>query len=373
MLEQFLDGMARRPCAGRTQAAAELAPHSREEALRCRYMQPHHPHLWSKLPLDLDNCTVEAALTFGKVCGFNFPVPNLETSRKNGNQQAYFHLRDYVGMSLAHRPKPRFYALSIFRRLKAAFDADPNSTGRVMRGILHPNQHTVTYHAHLYTLNELDELLPTWDNISRAATLPASARESRNYVMFRMLEAFAHDLRKQGVSPATGQFRAALEVQAAALLPTLPQKAHPYTLSEVRRTITSVIKRAQSNKTRPLFALIPRANLWSTSRPTLTREEARERQLAPLNAANRGREVSTAEFYLNAARRLVERGEPLTARNMAQETGRNLRKVKAHASIWRSIQPHQMADNPLANLPPDITTVPTPPAPSRGSGKPEKV
>ena len=119
---------------------------------------------------------------------------------------------------------------------------------------------------------------------------------------------------------------------------TLPSGQHPYTPAELRRTMTSVIKRVQQGKARPLYVGLPRSRLWSSRRPQLTREEARARQLEPLEAANRSREATTAELYLAAARRLLARGEALTARNMARETGRSIRKVRAHATTWRSIQ-----------------------------------
>lgn len=85
---------------------------------------------------------------------------------------------------------------------KAAFDADPNCTGRVMRGLLHRDQTTVVYHDHLYTLHQLDELLLRWETIRMAATIPPSAHTSRNYAMFRALEGYACELYKAGCYPA---------------------------------------------------------------------------------------------------------------------------------------------------------------------------
>ena len=338
VLELFKSRMARRPRCGGTQASTARKWRDRDTALTRRYMQPNHPHMLGTFPLDLDMHSAEAALILGRLLDQRLPAPNLETWRSGGHQQAYWLLAAPVGTSPAHRLRPQRYARSVWMRLRAAFDADMNATGQVMRGLLHPDQRTVAYHTHLWTLDELDAMLPAWSTHPERTGLPASARESRNYAMFRALEAHAHELLQSGISAQAPQFQALLSAEAARLVAQLPQGHHPYTQGELARTLRSVHRRAQAGRCRPMFRTLRRDQLWSHQRPRLDPAEARARQLQPLEAANDRREIQGAEFYLAAARRLVARGEVLTVRNMAQETGRHVRKVKQHAATWRTVQ-----------------------------------
>ena len=240
--------MPRRPLAGNTRPAAERRRWDDPMlALAQRFVQLNPEHRWGVFSLDLDQHDAEAAIADAALLrGLHLPVPNIQTWRRGGNAQAHWLLRVPVGMSRAHRLEPAEFAQGVYRRLRAAYGADPACVGRVMRGLHHKDQTTRVYHADLYDLRELGAQLPP---VPRQAQLGAGAGSGgRNWQMFLALDAWAGRRAAQGDDPSGATFHAALLAEGQRLRAQLPPGSHPYTLSELRRTVQSVVKRTREGK-----------------------------------------------------------------------------------------------------------------------------
>lgn len=353
VLALLVERMPRMPLAGQTLEQAERRRwRDPIKALAQRYVQYNLPHSWAMFLLDLDPQDAELTLADAGLAGLRLPLPNFQTRRRGGNQQAGWLLRTPVGRSAAHRLGPQLFASSVYRRLGHAFLADRHCTGRVMRGILHEDQATRFYHADLYDLRELSAALPA------VPTLPREGGQiaGRNWQMFVALDRWAARRAVEGDDPQGPAFRAALAAEAQRLLALLPEGDHPYTRGELHRTIESVLKRTRTGRnTEYAYArasavglYVPkvrgaalRGHVWSHHRPApLPPEVARANQLAALEIGNQGRQAVALAPVLAAARRLAERGVSVTTRAMQAEllaVGVKLseRKLKKHAPHWR--------------------------------------
>lgn len=342
--------------AGPTAAAAEISkPPPGTDPLCQRYVQYRDAKYVGIIGLDLDkvhrgaklglrvgqahpgglNLLADLAMT----AGIKLPLPNWETKRQGGNYQIFFVLRFPV-LLLSKKPTKASRLLqAVITRLKYWYQADPASNGRVLRGLLHPDQRSVCYRTKPYTLSQLIKMLPPAPR-ERRLTFGVD----RNDSVFRALDNFGADLAV--TVPATSpEFASQVRIKAQELRKELGvdrRKLHPYTTSETQRSIRSVISRSISGKnskyrTSERRAPYKRSSAWSTNRLPLKPAEAHRRVCQGSQIANAKRAADAQERYLEAARRLQQRGEVINAASMAREAGVSERTARAHASVWRAV------------------------------------
>lgn len=350
--ELLFERMASRPLAGHTKAAAERRRWPEPvQALGQRFVQLNPAHRWGILSLDLDEHDAEAAVADAALLnGVQLPMPNLQTWRRGGNAQAHWLLRVPVGTSPAHRQEPQLYARGVYQQLKAAYGADPACAGRVMRGLFHKDQTTRFYHPELFDLRDLRAQLP-------AAPVQAqlgSADRGRNWQVFTALSTWAAQRVAAGDDPNSADFQAALLAEGQRLRAQLPTGDHPYTLSELRRTVKSVqqrtLRRVNAGYVRSGGLYVPqvegaalrsRQRSWARSEP-LPAEVAAANMAAAREIGNAKQQERAAAPIIEAARRLADRGEPLTTRNVQTElmtVGLRIseRTITKHSAVWRNI------------------------------------
>jgi Replicase family len=349
VLGLLLDRMPARPLAGDSVQAAARQRMRPEHALEQRYCQYNPRARLGILSLDLDQQDAWSSIADAALLqGVRLPPPNAETVRRGGNQQAHWLLADPVGRSAAHRQEPQQLLAAVRRQLCHAYQADPASSGHLMRGLLHRDQTTRYYHPELHRLTDLQACLPA---VPRQAQ--PHGGDGRNAQVFRALDTLAAQLVAQGAVPGADVIRTTLETEGRRLLAELPAGSHPYTPAELRRTIASVLRRTQRGDNAryvrlhgvyvpsvPGAALRCRQRSWEREAP-LAPEVARAHMLAALEVGNGRRQAAAVAPLLAAARRLASRGDDVTTRAMQTElltVGVTLseRNIKRHAATWRA-------------------------------------
>lgn len=358
--QALIERMPRQPRAGPTPAAAECKPWAEPmQALQQRYVGYRRGHNVTLILLDLDQ--LQRPIGPGDKRGqrhpgaqgiitdvalsqaVRLPWPNCETRRKHGNAQACFMLRDGVRVDPARLTRAAHLLSEVIFRLTYWFQADPHCQGRVMRGLLHRDQETHWYRAEPYTLLELLHALPSPPYPFRHAGRLKEAA-GRNDALFRALDRFGAQL-SLILMPGSDEFRQRVTEEGTRLRMQLPPGDHPYTTSELNRTVGSVIRRTQAGRNRGWLPRDDRAyrrrQVWSHNRTPLTLEQREANICAGSAVANGARAASAQERYRAAVTRLRERGVAVTASSVALEAGVSVRAARSHATVWRTDQPQE--------------------------------
>lgn len=291
----------------------------KKTALKHRYIQPNHPDWLTCLVFDIDQNAYD--ILEDTNC-----KPNIAIFNPIQRDRAHFvyNLTKPVNTGLNGLIKPIRYVNRIVDALTHHLNADWAYTGLITKNPTHPD-HIVHYpNQNPWELDHLADYL----DLSIKTPERAISDHSRHCQIFDLVRFKAYAIVEQyKQSGAFELFTRTLEAYAEEKnhFPGLP----PLPYSSIKATVKSVSKWTWSNYTGST------KQRGRDKEKTAMLSDLKDRQVYSAIITNKQRVETTQSKIKTAVRRLLARGEKITQRAVAEQSGLHLNTVKKH---WKEVK-----------------------------------